>query len=123
MWGGGANLKILRQKAEEFPLIHWGDEFRFFFILRDYQKYMVISELRELSNKYRLNKTEFEKDAKIVRAYYHEWLDSVATQKAADRAWISFDTYLNKRNLTFLNKMKGSLFRGIALHFIIRSWE
>jgi hypothetical protein len=82
---------------------------------------MVISELRELSNKYRLNKTEFEKDERIVRAYYHDRLDSVATQKAADRAWISFDKYLNKRNLTFLNKMKDSLFCGIALHFIIRS--
>ncbi len=58
----------------------------------------VISELKELSNKYRLNKTEFEKDAKIVRAYYHNRLDSVAAQKAADRAWISFDKYLNKKS-------------------------
>ena len=58
----------------------------------------IISELKELSNKYRLNKTEFEKDAKIVRAYYHNRLDSVATQKAADRAWISFDKYLNKKS-------------------------
>lgn len=58
----------------------------------------IISKLRELSNKYRLNKTEFEKDAKIVRSYYHNRLDSVATQKAADRAWISFDQYLNKKS-------------------------
>ena len=59
---------------------------------------MIISELKELGNKYRLNKTEFEKDAKTLRAYFHDRLDSVATQKAADRAWISFDKYLNKKS-------------------------
>ena len=62
------------------------------------ERKMIISELKELGNKYRLNKTEFEKDAKIVRAYFHDRLDSVATQKAADRAWISFDKYLNKKS-------------------------
>src|SRR4249920_2670771 len=40
------------------------------------ERKMIISELKELGNKYRLNKTEFEKDAKIVRAYYHDRLDS-----------------------------------------------
>lgn len=58
----------------------------------------IISKLKMISNKYRLNKTEVEKDAKIVRAYYHERLDSVAAQKAADRSWISFDKFLNKRS-------------------------
>ena len=62
------------------------------------ERKMIISELRELSNIYLLNKTEFEKDAKIVRAYFHDLLYSVATQKAADRACISFDKYLNKKS-------------------------
>ena len=61
------------------------------------ERRMIISKLKMISNTYRLNKTEFEKDAKMVRAYYHNRLDSVATQKAADRAWISFDQFLNKK--------------------------
>ena len=61
------------------------------------ERRIIISKLKMISNTYRLNKTGFEKDAKIVRAYYHNRLDSVAAQKAADRAWISFDQFLNKK--------------------------
>ncbi|WP_066307516.1 hypothetical protein [Bacillus sp. FJAT-29814] len=58
----------------------------------------TITALRNISKEYSLTKSQFEKNAKIVRSYFHNRLDSVAVQKAADRAWISFDKYLNKKS-------------------------
>ena len=41
----------------------------------------IISGLQERCKQFRLTKSEFEKDAKMVRVHYHERLDSVAAQK------------------------------------------
>ena len=77
-------------KPYEYPLFH-----NLISSFRIYDYNIVTMHLLE---KEKFTKTEFEKDAKIVRAYFHDRLDSVATQKAADRAWISFDKYLNKKS-------------------------
>lgn len=53
---------------------------------------------QELHKTYRLSQSECEKDGKEIRAYFHNRLDSVATQKACNRAWVSVKEYLYRKS-------------------------
>lgn len=65
--------------------------------LIELRKKLILS-LKELNKEYRLSKFEFEKDAKIVRKYFHNRIDSASAQKAANRAWMSFAPYMRKKS-------------------------
>jgi hypothetical protein len=70
--------------------------------------------MNELNKEHRLTKSELEKDAKAIRAHYHNRLDSVATQKAANRAWTSIHKFINKKSKRchFLKKGENDSFDG-----------
>lgn len=81
--------------------------------LIELRKKLILS-LKELNKEYRLSKFEFEKDAKIVRKYFHNRIDSASAQKAANRAWMSFAPYMRKKSkrLHFLKYGENFSFEG-----------